>query len=455
MSVSGNDQYELLPGQLGIWRALQLVPDNSVYNVAECLRVDGDLDVGLFEAAARLVLGEAGALRIRLCGEGELPRQCVGDVRGWKLHHTDVSGAADPEAAAAEWMQADRACPVDLRGGPLFTAALFTVAPGRFLWYQRAHHIAMDGFSGWACAARIAGIYTALAAGTSPAARALQPFATLLEADAAYRASADFGADREFWAGTLAGFSGAVSLSGRPAAGAVRVPVRSGQELGAVEHAGLRAAARRLGTGLSGLAVAAAAVCLHRCTGEDDVVVGVSVSGRGGRERRVPGMTANVVPVRLRMGGQLTAGELARQVSGAVRAALRHQRYLVLVQVHHLVADRTAHEVIVGEVAALLAGRGGAGPGGAAEHRPQARARARRVPRPGLPAGRGRRQARTPGRLLDAPHNRAGHRGPLPCTHAGMVRPEMLARAWSAISAWLAGAELALTPYPAGCSSKP
>jgi nonribosomal peptide synthetase DhbF len=169
------------------------------------------------------------------------------------LHRADVSAAADPEAAAVEWMQADMRRPVDLRGGPLFTGALFRVAPRRFLWYQRAHHIAVDGYGGWVIAGRVAEIYTALAAGAPPAAGALEPFGALIEADARYRASADFGADREFWAGALAGFAGAASLSGRPAAQAVGAPLRAGQELSADELAGLRAAAQRLGTGLSAL----------------------------------------------------------------------------------------------------------------------------------------------------------------------------------------------------------
>jgi non-ribosomal peptide synthetase component F len=78
---------------------------------------------------------------------------------------------------------------------------------------------------------------------------------------------------------------------------------------------------------VSGLAVAAAAAYLHRCTGEEDLVLGLSVLGRGRAEREVPGMTANVVPVRLRAGRGVTGEDLVRQVPGAVLAALRHQRY--------------------------------------------------------------------------------------------------------------------------------
>src|SRR5260221_11020737 len=56
--------------------------------------------------------------------------------------------------------------PVDLLAGPVWTAALFKAAPDRFFWYDRSHHIAMDGFAGGLFTRRVASIYTALAGGT-------------------------------------------------------------------------------------------------------------------------------------------------------------------------------------------------------------------------------------------------------------------------------------------------
>jgi hypothetical protein len=125
-------------------------------------------------------------------------------------------------------------------------------------------HLVVDGFSGWVIASRTAGIYTALVAGASPEAKSLEPLAVLADADARYRASASFGRDRDFWLGTLSGFGGAVSLSGRPSRSAAQAAVRSAHDLEADEVTGLRVAAQRLGTGISGLAVAAALYV--RCT---------------------------------------------------------------------------------------------------------------------------------------------------------------------------------------------
>ena len=327
MSGRGNQGRELMAGQLGIWYSQQLSPDTSVYNIGEYLEIAGDLDTGLFEAALRRVISEVDALHLRFREDGEAPRQYAGEPGEWPLHVVDVSSAADPRAAAAEWMRADLRSPVDLRTGPLFAEALFTVGADRFFWYQRVHHIALDGLSAPVGAGRVAQVYTSMLADGPPAGTALEPVSVLTDADRCYRTSADFGQDREFWAAVLSGFTGAASISGRRVAGVPQVPTRHLEDTGADGAAVLREAGRRLRTSLGGLMITAAAVYLHRVTGAEDVVLGVPVPGRAANLREIPGMTANIMPVRLRVDRGMTVRDLVAQVSGSVRAGLRHQRY--------------------------------------------------------------------------------------------------------------------------------
>src|SRR5438046_744247 len=84
-------------------------------------------------------------------------------------------------SAAANGTRADVHRPADLASGPLFITALLRVAPDRFWWYQRGHHIALDAHSGSIIAARQAQVYTTLLTGADPAAGALAPFTALLD----------------------------------------------------------------------------------------------------------------------------------------------------------------------------------------------------------------------------------------------------------------------------------
>ncbi|MET7938418.1 amino acid adenylation domain-containing protein, partial [Streptomyces sp. NPDC005322] len=316
-----------MAGQLGIWYAQQLDPENPAYNSAEYLEISGALDLEKFEIALRRTIQEAEALHLRFSGDGETPRQYVDVSDDWPFHFLDLSDENNPQEIAEAWMWADIRCRRDLFED-VFTQALFKMGPARFLWYQRVHHIAVDGFSGQVIAGRLAQIYNALLEGRSFDDGGLESVEVLMEADAEYQASLDFTQDREYWRGVLQDAPGAVSLSREKPAKAPHSLRRHLEEIPGEAAGELRAAARRLRTSLSGLLVSAAAALVHRMSGADDIVLGVPVIGRtGGRLRGIPGMMANVLPVRLSVRPDMAIEELTRQTSKVVRDALRHQRY--------------------------------------------------------------------------------------------------------------------------------
>ena len=329
MSGYENSGRELTAYQRGIWHAQQLDPDNSTYNIGEYLEIPAALDLGLFACAVRQAVSEVEAAHLRFSGEGEGLCQRVEVSDDWPLSLLDVSDAADPRVAAEEWMWADMRRPVDLTAGPLFTVAVFKAAPERFFLYLRVHHIAMDGFSGFILCERIAQVYSALLDGSDSRAGRLESVAVLFEADRAYRASEDFTRDRTFWLDALSDLPDPVSVSGRrPAAGMANAFLLHTQEIAPEGTADLRTAARRLRTSMSGLVISAAAVYLHRSTGAQEFLIGLPVLGRtGGRQRRIPGMTSNVLPVRFTVRPETSLEEVVQQTSRSVREALRHQRY--------------------------------------------------------------------------------------------------------------------------------
>src|SRR6266851_522495 len=214
MPESEGQGKELMAGQLGVWYAQQLGPEDPVYNMGEYLEIHGDLNVDLFEVALRHTMNEADAGHLRFQEDGGMLRQYLEKTDSWPLHVIDISSAADPRAAAEDWMWLDMCRPVDLRRDLLFKDALFKVAKDRFFWYQRGHHIAFDAFSGSIIAARQAQIYTSLLAGDGlPMEGVLAPLSVLLDADRSYRQSDDFARDREFWLDVLSDLPEVPSVS--------------------------------------------------------------------------------------------------------------------------------------------------------------------------------------------------------------------------------------------------
>ncbi|MFJ3970277.1 amino acid adenylation domain-containing protein [Streptomyces parvus] len=328
MSERRPEPVGLMPGQRGMWYAQRFDPDSPILNVGEYLDITGPLDVALFGEALRRTVQEAQALRLRLSEDDGVLTAAVDPSVRHTLHHIDVREEEDPQDAALEWMRADLRRPRDPLTDPLARYALFRVADDRFHWYQGCHHLVSDGFSFPLVAGRVADLYTRLVEGADDLGRPFEPIRVLLDADTAYRRSAAFRADREHWRSVLADRPRGVSLSGRPPRGPARDARRHLRNLPSGDADRLRLAATALGSGLAGLVVAATALGVSRATGETDVLLGFAVPGRvPGPEQHVPGVTANVVPLRVSVDPGISVRSLVEQCAVRTLEAVRHQRY--------------------------------------------------------------------------------------------------------------------------------
>ncbi|MBL3669465.1 amino acid adenylation domain-containing protein, partial [Streptomyces sp. M2CJ-2] len=319
----------LTAAQTGVWFAQQLNPQNTVFNIGQFFEVDGPVDQRLFETALRRVVAEAETLRVRFAELDGTPVQYVvpAEELDWQPHTVDVSEEPDPWAAARDWMDRDLARPLDPAHDLLFLFALFKVAEDRYIWLHRYHHLLVDGFTIALIAERVAAVYSALAADSPVPDSPFAPLETLLAEKESYRGSERFAEDRAHWLEHLDDCPEPVSLSGRRPALA-RSLLRRTAYLSPQETDRLRDLASGATVPWPPALIAAVAVHLQRLTGVPEVVLGLPVSTRLGRTARsVPGMVANVLPLRIAVDPEVTVAGLLQQVSAEMRAAMRHQRY--------------------------------------------------------------------------------------------------------------------------------
>ncbi|HEY0640604.1 MAG TPA: amino acid adenylation domain-containing protein, partial [Pseudonocardiaceae bacterium] len=316
----------LTPAQQGVWLAQRVEPGTTTYSVAAYLELRGaGLDLPRLRAAVRRAVDEAECLHVGFAEDATGGCRQYPTGARWRLPEPDLRGEADPEAAAHEWMAADRVAPVDgavLATGPLFTQALLRLGDDRVWWYQRYHHLLLDAYGTLLLIQRAAHLY-----GTPDAPPLSRPLSTLVDSELAYAGSPEHERDAAYWAARLADRPPATRLVARPDADVTRTHRRS--VLFTPERtAQLHAAATALGTRLSRLAVAAVGGYLHRATGATDLVLGFPVTARTEPElRQTPGMLSNVLPLRLRARPDDTVGGFVAATAERVREAVRHGRY--------------------------------------------------------------------------------------------------------------------------------
>ncbi|MFD8804341.1 amino acid adenylation domain-containing protein, partial [Streptomyces sp. NPDC059597] len=328
MSRRDGDTLPLTAAQREIWLAEQRARTAlDAYRIGDCLEVHGPVDAQVFTDAMRRVVDEIDALHVNFVDDGQEPLQVVREAWDWEPHLLDLSAETDPLAAARAWMAQNRMRSLDLSRDPLFSFALIRLAPAHHLVYQNHHHLVMDGFGLSLVRRRLTRTYTALAnGGTVPP----SPFGSLEElvrGDIGYRGSEQFASDRSYWAERLAGQPEPTQLTGR-------APADGSGPGTAVDPAVLRVDALRAAAGTevhwSRPLIAAAALYAHRLTGDRDVLIGLPVTAREGGNRAAlatPGMTANVVPLRLPVRPDTRWHDLVAEVARETDGALAHQRY--------------------------------------------------------------------------------------------------------------------------------
>ncbi|MFT7834524.1 amino acid adenylation domain-containing protein [Saccharothrix sp. BKS2] len=342
--------------QLGIWHAQRLEPDSRYYVVGDVVEVrgPGPVDTGLLAEAIRATAAEAESLRLRVFDTPDGPRQVVSDDPVPLPSLVDLSGEADPGAAAHAFVAAERERVAEACRGmvdrDLFSFTVIRLSD-REVWYtQLGHHLVFDGYTAAMLARRTAARYTALVAGEAPPPSTFGRFADLVAADLDYRGGERAERDRRYWVDRFTPLpeldDTAAPLPDGDAAGGT---LTARAVVDAEEFARLRAAAEREGITWGEALIACYAAFLHRVLGRADVVFALPLMCRTGVALRTPAMAVNVLPLRVEVRGDDRLGELGGRVAGVMREMRAHQRYR---------GEDLPRDLAVPGAGALLHGRG-------------------------------------------------------------------------------------------------
>ncbi|MFD3508855.1 amino acid adenylation domain-containing protein [Nocardia sp. NPDC058666] len=321
--------FALSPGQTALWYAQRIRPDIPL-TIAHYVELHGDLDVGRLLYANERYGAESQVGHVRLLEIDGVPHQRVDPTwrPGWA--RMDLRDEADPRAAALTWMNTHASTPSDMEHEPLTINVVIRVGDQEWFWYQRGHHIVIDGYGAMNALSRTAEIYTATGEQREPTASRAAALVDLYADESRYRESSRFRADQQYWMEQLAGVGEPMTLSSVTAAGDTHDAGRhrATAVLDTDLDTLLTEAIATHGSANSALIVAALAAYVRSVTGDPDVVLSLPVSARTTVAlRRSAGVVSNVVPLRVRFDEHTTVADVVRQTELQITGALRHQRY--------------------------------------------------------------------------------------------------------------------------------
>lgn len=320
----------LVAAQPGIWMAEKLSTLPNAWSVAHYVELKGDIDAALLAQAIVSGLSQADTLRMRFEEENGEVWQWVDEAHVFALPEiVDLRDNGEPHAAALQIMQDDLAQNLRVESGnPLVCHQLLRVGAQHWYWYQRYHHLLVDGFSFPAITRQIAAIYSTWRRGEPTPTSPFTPFAGVVEEYQRYRESDAWQRDRAFWAQQRSVLPSPVSLSDTPLPG--RAATTDILRLNVAMDTG---AFRRVTQAFShnspaDLALALTALWLGRLCGRTDYTAGFIFMRRmGSAALTATGPVLNVLPLGIHLDGTQTLSGLATVLAGSLKAMRRHQRY--------------------------------------------------------------------------------------------------------------------------------
>lgn len=322
-------KHPLVAAQPGIWMAEQLSDLPNAWSVAHYVELTGPVDAPLLAKAVVAGMMQADTLRMRFTEDnGEIGQWVDESATLPEPQIIDLRHHADPHAAALATLQADlnQNLRVD-SGQPLAFHLLLQVADNRWYWYQRYHHLVVDGFSFPAITRQIAAIYRAWSKGEATPESPFTPFAEVVEEYQRYQQSDAYARDGAFWAEQRKQLPPPVSLSSAPLPGRAATTDILRLKLTADRQA-FSQLANKSQSQRTDLALALVALWLARLTGRMSYAAGFIFMRRmGSAALTATGPVLNVLPLAVNINPQETLPELAQRLAGQMKKMRRHQRY--------------------------------------------------------------------------------------------------------------------------------
>jgi amino acid adenylation domain-containing protein len=286
-----------------LWFLRQFETDLALYNMLSVLRIEGDLQLPIFERALEEIIQRHEVLRTSFVEEDGVPRQIINPPWPVQIPVVDLRGEReeDRKTSIERFIQEEVQRPFDLANGPLLRFKLLRVGDADHIFLVGMHHIAGDGWSMEVFFQDLAALYDAFLLGT-PSPLADLPFQYVDYAvwQRNWLEGEVLDSQLAYWKDQLKGIPHAIDLpttSARPAAPSHRAKQHSfmlSREL----SDSVQTLSHASGVTLFVTLLSAFQALLSRYSGQTDIVVGGAVANRNGQLGALMGFFINSLVLR-------------------------------------------------------------------------------------------------------------------------------------------------------------
>ncbi|MGL6258953.1 amino acid adenylation domain-containing protein [Vibrio sp. WXL210] len=323
--VTSLKRHKLNTAQHGLWLGHTLNDNKALFNTAECIVFDGQVDEQKLLAALRQAVSESECVSCHYRSDDQQPyRVSVSDRVPCSIVSLTTTG--DELAQVRHWASQDLDVPFTIESE---LPCRFTLLRGQTTdyLYLCAHHIALDGFGTTLLFQRIADVYSSLVEKQVVADCPFGEFQSVLEEDRQRHDSGAYQKAQDYWLETMAGCTQPASYAPDSAPIAAKFH-RETAELSKPLWQQCQQQAEALNLTWADVFLAALATHLWQFNRDEKVVIGMMVMNRlGSKSLTVPCMQMNIVPLVVDVCEQDDLISVTRKVAAHKKKMRRFQHF--------------------------------------------------------------------------------------------------------------------------------
>lgn len=333
-AIEKKPDYSLSSAQRRLWVLSQFEQANIAFNMPGAYSFEGPLNFPAFETALNNVIQRHESLRtiFKENKEGEI-RQFIIPLKtiGFKLHYSDISAEKNDELVIRKLLNEELMKPFSLAEGPLLRATIYKTGPQKWIFSYVMHHIIGDAWSMSNFIKEVLMIYQEYDKGLVCNIPPLRIHYKDYVAWQIERLNINLlNEHKEYWLSQLQGELPVLNLlpdKPRPV-----IKTYNGKEVTRqleikLSNSIKAFSSERKGTLYMGL-MAAIYGLIHRYTGAEDQIIGSPISGRQhiDLDNQI-GLYLNILPLRVKLDGNISFIELFDKVKQTAFEAYEHQEY--------------------------------------------------------------------------------------------------------------------------------
>jgi amino acid adenylation domain-containing protein len=319
----------LTPAQMEIWLEAQMGEQASChYNESHNLSLRGPLNVPAICQSIQLLVDRHEALRTVFSPEGDW--QEIRERMALEIPHVDLLGLEpmDRELKLAELQRREGGTVLDLANGPLIRAQCIRLEAEHHIILLTMHHIVCDGWSLAVILRELGESYTAACRGEAAKLGPAMQFSAYARHLTTSSGLADAAKAEAYWIRKFDGPVPVLELPGdfiRPATKSYNAR-RALRTLPPSLYRELKRVSAQCGSTFFATLLAGFETFLHRLSGQDDLVIGIPISGQALVDgKSLVGHCTNLLPLHGKFEGGKKFTELLAEVRREVMDAHEHQ----------------------------------------------------------------------------------------------------------------------------------